>query len=111
LFTLPSQSPKPLLHASVAQLPEAQLVTAFAREHGALQAPQSWLVFVLVSQPLFTLPSQSPKPTLHAVVVQVPVAHDAVALGRLHAVPHAPQLAAVRSDVSQPLTAEASQLA
>lgn len=111
LFTSPSQSPKPAAHATRAQLPDEQVVVAFACAQVVLHPPQFWLVLVAVSQPFRALPSQSLKPVLHAVIAQVPVAHDTLALGRLHAVPQAPQLAVVRNDVSQPFCAAPSQLA
>lgn len=108
---MPSQSPKPGLHATRVHAPDVQAITALGRAQSLLQAPQSLVVSVLVSHPLDALPSQSPNPVLHAVLAQLPVAHDTLALGRLHAVPHAPQLAVVRNDVSQPFCAAPSQLA
>jgi hypothetical protein len=60
---------------------------------------------------LFALPSQSAKPVLHAVIAQLPVAHDTPALARTQPLPQPPQSAVVRNDVSQPLLAAISQLA
>jgi hypothetical protein len=49
------------------------------------------LVEVLTSQPLAALPSQLPKPELHAARVHAPAAQPATALARLHTVPQALQ--------------------
>lgn len=111
LTGLPSQSPKPELHAMLAQLPDEHDVTAFGRAHAVLHPPQWVLVLVACSQPLAWLPSQSAKPELHAVIAQLPVAQETAALGRVQATLHPPQLAVVRSDVSQPLAIVPSQLA
>jgi hypothetical protein len=62
------------------QLPAEQAGVAFARLHVWPQLPQlAALVWVLVSQPLAALPSQSPKPVLQ-VKLQVPAAHVGAAL-------------------------------
>lgn len=111
LAALPSQSPKPELQAMRAQLPDEQVVVALACAHATLQPPQLLLVLVCVSQPFAALPSQLAKPVLHAVIAQLPVEHDAVALTRVQLVPQLPQSAVVRSDVSQPFVGSLSQLA
>jgi len=76
------------------------------------QVPQLlMLVLVLVSQPLFGLPSQFPKPTLQPGE-QTPPAHDVVPLALVQAVPQVPQLLVlVRVSVSQPLFGLPSQSA
>jgi hypothetical protein len=78
-----------------------------ARPH----APQcAGVEFRFVSQPLSTLPSQSPQPVLH-VMPQAPLLQNAVPLFELHTRVQAPQLAgSLPSDRSQPLLASASQL-
>jgi hypothetical protein len=63
----------------------------------------------LISQPLDAAASQLPYPAVHADTWHVPVAHVAVALGRLHAWPQAPQFVSVARSVSQPLTPSLSQ--
>jgi hypothetical protein len=76
-----------------------------------VQLPQ-WvgLVVVLVSQPLATLPSQLPKPAEQAIE-QEPPEQLGVPFTEEHAVPHAPQFAAlVFVLVSQPFPALPSQL-
>ena len=50
------------------------------------------LFVVLTSQPLEATPSQLPKPELQLATWQVLAEQVAVALGRLHAAPQAPQL-------------------
>jgi len=45
------QSPKPLLHPAIAQVPVAQVAVAFGCEHVIPQPPQFEFVLVAVSQP------------------------------------------------------------
>jgi hypothetical protein len=106
----PSQFPNPVLHAMV-QAPSEQPGEPFVPLHTVPQPPQfEALVSVLVSQPLLALPSQLPKPELHAPSVQVPLTHDSVALARSHSAPQAPQFARlVLVLVSQPLPELPSQ--
>ncbi len=67
---------------------------------------------VFTSQPLEGLPSQSAKPAAQAATLQAPTAQRAVALGRAHARPQAPQSVALSSRLtSQPLTGFSSQSA
>jgi len=55
------QSAKPVAQAAIAQPPAVQVAVALGRAHILPQAPQlATLVWVLVSQPLAGLPSQSP---------------------------------------------------
>src|SRR4051794_5611030 len=61
--------------------------------HTTPQAPQLLLSLLrLVSQPLPTLPSQLPKPALHDDTAHALAMQVGVALARLQALPHAPQL-------------------
>ena len=92
--------------------PAAQVAAALARAGQARpQAPQ-WAVLErrLTSQPLSSRPSQSPKPTLHAVRHPL-AAHDTVALAPARqALPQAPQCDALTCVlISQPLVASPSQ--
>jgi len=111
LAALPSQSPKGGVHTKP-QVPLAQVDVAFARAaHAAPHAPQCpVLTDVSISQPLTAAPSQSRNVPVH-VNPHVPAAHVDVALARVgHAVPHAPQCAAVLVVfVSQPVVALPSQ--
>jgi hypothetical protein len=75
--------------------------------------PPQWvaLVWVLVSQPLVTNPSQLPNPALQAIA-HVPDWQRAVPLVELHTVPQPPQLEGlVATFVSQPLLTNPSQSA
>jgi hypothetical protein len=106
-----SQSAKPALQAATAQRPPTHAGAPLLTEHTTPQAPQAVAVVrVSTSQPLSGLPSQSAKPALHAATAQRPAAHDAVALGRLHPRPQAPQWVALDwVSVSQPLLSWPSQ--
>ncbi len=65
---------------------------------------------VSVSHPFVGLPSQSPKPVLHAATAHTPAVHAAVALGGLQRAPHAPQCEVlVRVSTSQPFEGSPSQ--
>ena len=64
-----------------------------AKTHELPHTPQLAVVLRLVSQPLAGFPSQSPKPGLHDVMKQAPLEQLEAALGSLHVLPHAPQLA------------------
>ena len=110
LAAFASQLPKPALHAATAHAPLVHAGVALGSEHARPHAPQ-WLTAlrVLVSQPLATFMSQSPKPAAQ-VMAQRPAVQAAVPLAVLHALPHAPQwLALVLRLVSQPLAALPSQ--
>jgi hypothetical protein len=110
LFLLPSQSAHPALQIGV-QTPLTHEVEPFGFVHSVPQAPQLLtLVCRFVSQPLTTLPSQLPKPALHAGT-HTPDGHVVVPFAFVHTVPHAPQLLVLYSEVSQPLVrASPSQL-
>jgi hypothetical protein len=109
--TLESQLPKPGEQVRE-HVPAEQVGVALVVEHAAPQPPQCpTVVFVFVSQPLFWLPSQLPKPVVQVPSVHVPVEQDSAALARSHTTPHAPQFELVRMFVSQPLFGLPSQLA
>jgi hypothetical protein len=75
-------------------------------------APQFIVVVVAVSQPSVADVLQLPNPAAHIPMPQVLAVHVAViTLGRLHCVPHMPQLAGVARLVSHPLVTLLSQLA
>jgi hypothetical protein len=99
-----------VLHDDNVHVPLVQDSLALARSHVVPHAPQLARVVNAVSHPLPTRPSQSSKPSLHIVSVQVPVAHDSVALARSQAVPHVPQSDSVISEVSHPFVPMLSQL-
>lgn len=66
--------------------------------------PPQWLALfcVLVSQPFFGSPSQSPKPELQTGL-HTPLTQEVLPLGLVHTVPHPPQwLGLVIRYVSQP---------
>jgi len=89
----PLQSRKPAAHAPMVQRPAAQVAAALANWQLLPHTPQLvTVVLVLTSQPLLALPSQLPKPALHAARVHALDAQPATPLARVHTVPHAPQL-------------------
>ena len=110
LESTPSQFSQGELHEEIWQEPVVQVAVALAREQGVLQAPQCCRVFRRVSQPLPSLPSQSPHPELQEPMWQEPPEQEAVALAREQEVPHEPQLESVSNEVSQPLESVPSQL-
>jgi len=61
------------------------------------------------SQPFVSLPSQLPDPGLHDPIAQVPLAQVALAPGRAHVDPQAPQSVSVRIEVSHPSTSSELQ--
>jgi hypothetical protein len=91
LARLPSQLPKPLLHA-MPQFPPLQVAVPLVPLQTVLQRPQ-WVgsPFVLISQPFAGLPSQSAKPGLQFWIAQTPLLQVAVAFGSVHDVVHLPQ--------------------
>ena len=110
LESVPSQSSHSESQVSIWQLPVLQVAVAWAREQGVSQAPQCCMVFKRVSQPLPSLPSQSPQPELQESMWQEPPVQEAVALVREQGLLHEPQLESVCSEVSQPLESLPSQL-
>lgn len=107
----PSQFAKPALQPRMPQVPPGHVDIAFGREHITPQPPQFAVLLSGVSQPFPSVPSQLPRPGLHAAIEHVPVAHVADAPAREQVVPHAPQSVTVRSDVSQPFDTRPSQSA
>jgi hypothetical protein len=103
LNAMKSQLPKPLSHAPRVQVPAAQLSLPLASAQVELHAPQFVSEFSGVSQPLVASLSQSPKPALQAIRVQLPDEHVVAALACTHAVLQPPQLTLVFVGVSQPL--------
>jgi hypothetical protein len=118
-FSQPSSAPvagrlqlaKPSAHVEL-HVPLLQLLDiTFWVPHARAQAPQwFWLVLRSTSQPLASLLSQLPHPALQDCTMQTPYRQVEVAFGRLHGVPHAPQLLRVYRSVSQPLAGLLSQL-
>jgi hypothetical protein len=105
-----SQLPKLALHVPMVQVPVEQLAAALARAHTVPQLAQFASVVSATSQPFESVPSQFPKPALHAEIAQEPVEHVGVALLRAQAAPHALQFVSEVSGASQPLLATPSQL-
>jgi hypothetical protein len=105
----PSQLPKPELHVGL-QAPPTHAVGPFRLVQGWPQPPQCAVVdWVLVSHPLFALPSQLPNPALH-VGVQDPLGHVVEPFAFEHVVPQTPQFVVVFKDASQPSVMSPSQL-
>jgi hypothetical protein len=90
LAPLPSQSRRVPRQPPMVQLPPVQFAVAPAKAHTRPQAPQSPSVERLASQPLPTMPSQSPKPGLHRIVQRLPT-HVGVPFVVGHAIPQPPQ--------------------
>jgi hypothetical protein len=111
LFGLPSQLEKPPAQIG-AQVPDTQLVVPLVLVHLVPHEPQLLtFALVLVSQPLFGLPSQSAVPAVQ-IGAHAPATQLVVPLTFVHCTPQTPQLLRLVSRlVSQPLTAFASQLA
>jgi hypothetical protein len=87
----------------IAQAPAAQVALALERAQARPQAPQCVaLVWVLASQPLAGLPSQSPKPAAQRTTVHIPPAQPlAATLASAQAAPHALQLAGSMAVLAQ----------
>jgi hypothetical protein len=103
LLGLPSQLPQPAEQLGAqARLPALppQLVVPWEFVHWTLQDPQAAVVFSCVSQPGDAV--QLPQSTSQAPIVQVPVAHEAVACRNEQATPQSPQSVTVRMLRSQP---------
>ena len=111
--SLPSQLPKPGLHAPSWQVPFEQTALAFANEHDRPHIPQCESeVFVSASQPFDALPSQFPKPMAQVPSWQLPPEQLAPAFANEHDRPHIPQCESeVFVSASQPFAALPSQLA
>jgi hypothetical protein len=92
-WALPSQFANPALQAPSWQVPLLQTAPALAKLQELPHVPQCVrLLLRLASQPVFTLPSQLPKPVLQAMLHE-PSAQEAVPLVPLQALPQLPQLA------------------
>ena len=109
LAARPSQSSKPLRQLETVHTPVVQSPRPLVGAQATPQPPQLVLVVVGVSQPLAALPSQSDQPVLQLAMPQVPPSQSPTAFAGAHATPHAPQLASVSSEVSQPLESNPSQ--
>jgi hypothetical protein len=111
LAALPSQLPKPALHA-IWHADDTQLAVPLIDEHTLPHAPQLLADCVRsTSHPFCACPSQLPCPTEHTVV-HAPATHVPVPPTDEHAALHAPQLSAlVFKFVSQPFDASPSQSA
>jgi hypothetical protein len=95
LIASPSQLPEPALHVPSVQLPAAQVAPALGNEQRSPQPPQllASVAFTAVSQPFAAMPSQLPKPVLHAPTIHAPAEHACVAtLASAQRASHAPQL-------------------
>jgi hypothetical protein len=111
LPALPSQLAKPALQAATAHAPEAQAAVPLATTQ-RLPHPPQWLTSepLLTSQPSPPVPLQSRNAPAQAAMEHAPPTQAAVALVKLHARPHEPQLATSDAmPASQPLPAAASQ--
>jgi hypothetical protein len=122
LAGFPSQSANPGLQTILQTLFVQTAVLSGPEGHALLQEPQlPVLLVVLVSQPLAGLLSQLPQPGTQVPTSHVPAppaspaafgTHVAVAFGRLHALPHEPQLfVSLPMLVSQPVCGLPLQLA
>jgi hypothetical protein len=98
------------LQVSTPQTPDTHEAVAFAAMHACPHAPQLVSdVARFTSQPSDACPLQSPNPLSH-VRTQLPLWQLAVAFEpAAHTTPHAPQLARLESDASQPFAATPSQ--
>jgi hypothetical protein len=84
--------------------------TGVEPEHILPQAPQFLCVSSGVSQPFIGLPSQSPKPSLHLAIPQVPIVHEGVPFMAVQAFSQRPQCVVdVLRLVSQPFVGSPSQ--
>ena len=102
LATLASQSPKPALHVMRQEPPEQLGVPPTALQDTPHEPQLAVEVFVSVSQPFASTPSQSAKGAVHDAISQTPAPQLAVAFGSAHAWPQAPQLTTVSRFVSHP---------
>jgi hypothetical protein len=86
-----SQSAKPAAQVYV-HAPAAHDAVALGRSAQAMPQPPQWavLVWVLASQPLPGVLSQSANGAVHAPTAHTPLLHMAIALGTSQRLPHAP---------------------
>jgi hypothetical protein len=106
---LPSQLFQPVSHIGWQPVIALQLVEPWVFVQASPQPRQSLSVPSWVSQPA-CMAEQSRQPVSQLVSVHVPVPHDSLACGRLHATPQPPQSVRVASDRSQPFDTWLSQL-
>jgi hypothetical protein len=109
---LPSQSAKPVVHATMRHTaPIHMAVATLGPLHERPQLPQcSIAVASSVSQPSLVTPLHSPKPAAQVTAHTAPTHAGTVLRGVGHALPHAPHDdTLVRRSVSQPLAAFMSQ--
>ena len=93
-------------------VPAGQPAVPLTMLHMFPQPPQFCVVFVLVSQPLRTLPSQLAKPALQLAIPQTPPVQLAVSFTAAQMTPQAPHEAGLLSvSTSQPFEAFPSQSA
>ena len=97
------QSAKPAAHVTRVQTPALQAEVALGSAQVRPHAPQlAIVVWVLVSQPLAAVPSQSPKPAAHPTTVQTPAAQPpAATFGSAQTAPHPPQCAGLFAVLAQ----------
>ncbi len=112
---MPSQSPKPAVHA-VAHAPVTHVAVVFgvpSPGHMRPHAPQlRGSLCNCASQPFTALPSQFAKPALQAARSHAPAAQRPTPFAGAHARPHAPQFAVLLvGSVSQPFEGSPSQFA
>jgi len=88
------------LQAPIVQVPVLHDAAAFANEHGTPQSPQSVVVRMLRSQPLFRFESQLLKPVAQ-LGAQAPDVQAVVPFAFVHCTVQEPQAAVVLSCVSQ----------
>jgi hypothetical protein len=87
------QSANPVAHPAMTQLEALHAGVALASEHALPQVPQfAVLLVVFTSQPSEGILLQSEYPAAHVATPHAELTHLGVALARLHAPPHAPQL-------------------
>jgi hypothetical protein len=92
--------------------PAGQPAVPLTMLHMFPQPPQFCVVFVFVSQPLRTLPSQFAKPALHIAIPQTPAVQLAVSFTAGQMTPQAPHEAGLLSvSTSQPFDGLPSQSA
>ena len=102
--TIPSQLPHPAAQVTphIPMVHNAPVACA-PTGHMLPQVPQFDRVFSGASQPSAAMPLQFPQPASQ-LKPHIPAVQDGVEFGLAQALPQAPQLVVVVTDVSQPLT-------
>ncbi len=111
LAGLPSQLLKPAVQPAMPHTPALQEGVPLGTAQTRPQAPQ-WRTSSAstVSQPLASMPSQSPRPMVQLATPHIPARQVGVAPEAVHATPQRPQWAGLtRTSVSQPLSGLLSQ--